>query len=65
MPAFAFKTARKELRSTPRTGMAALGSRLAGIGSAVADAVAGILRGLMPAPALQPIPVRVRPRRRS
>lgn len=61
MPAFAFKMARK----VSRTGIATLGDRLAGVGSAVASAVAGILRGLMPAPVLQPIPVRVRARRRS
>ncbi|WP_342166122.1 hypothetical protein [Methylobacterium sp. SD21] len=39
-------------------------TRLSGLGKAMADLVDSIVRGLGPPPVLQPIPVRVRDRRR-
>ncbi|MCJ2014666.1 hypothetical protein [Methylobacterium sp. J-076] len=56
MPAFEFKTMRKGTR----TGAGGIPDRLSGLGKAASDFVASIVRGLMPAPVLQPIPVRVR-----
>ena len=60
MPGFGFRTTRK----TRLSGIGALPARLSGLGKAMSDLVATIVRGLAPAPVLQPIPVRVRDRRR-
>lgn len=60
MPGFGFRTARK----TRRSGIGAIPARLNGLGKVVSDLVASIVRGLGPAPVLQPIPVRVRAPRR-
>lgn len=60
MPEFGFTTARKARAS----GLGAVKTRLSGLGKAMADLVDSIVRGLGPPPVLQPIPVRVRDRRR-
>jgi hypothetical protein len=61
MPANEVRTTRRIVR----TVAAALGARAAEIRSAAAGLVDGLIRGLGPAPVLQPIPVRVRRQRRS
>lgn len=60
MPGFGFRTIRRAQRSVA----GAISAQLSGLGKVVSDLVAGIARGLAPAPVLQPIPVRVRDRRR-
>lgn len=60
MPALESKT----VRNTLRTVADAARGRLAGARNAVAGLAAEIMRGLAPAPVLQPIPVRVRRQRR-
>ncbi len=69
MPAFGFRTARKPARSIggaipARVSALKSGLGKVGLGKTLADLVANIVRGLGPAPVLQPIPVRVRDRRR-
>jgi len=59
MPSFGFRTAHK----TRRSGIGAIPARLSEFGKAMSDLAASIVRGLGPAPVLQPIPVRVRDRR--
>jgi hypothetical protein len=61
MPAMESRTA----RSTDRSAATSVRGSLDGVRKVVAGLVAEILRGLAPAPVLQPIPVRVRPQRRS
>jgi len=68
MPAFEFRTVRKTRGVNSAKGSNAvsrLGARLAAIRTAAATVAADILRGLAPAPVLQPIPVRARRQRRS
>lgn len=50
----------RTVRKTLRAAATVAGERLAEIRNAAAD----LLKGLVPAPALQPVPVRVRPQRR-
>jgi len=59
MPAFSIRIFRKG-HGKANTASA----RLSRLGKAVADLVANAVRGLVPAPALQPIPVRVSTRQR-
>ncbi len=60
MPALKSRTTRQPTRSTAEV----VAARLSGVREAVTGLVAEILRGLAPAPVLQPIPVRVRSQRR-
>ncbi len=61
MPGFGFRTA----RNTRPSGIGAIPGRLSEFGKAMSDLAASIVRGLAPAPVLQPIPIRVRNRRQS
>lgn len=60
MPAIEFKTGRQRRRFASR----AVPAGLSGLGKAISGLVASIVRGFLPAPALQPIPVRARAQRR-
>ena len=64
MPAFGFRTAHKPARSNVGAIPARVAALKSGLGKTISDLVATIVRGLGPAPVLQPIPVRVRDRRR-